>query len=96
MAADTEQFKMIKKVIDLCDYYVLIIGKRYGSVYSVTGKSYTEMKYDYVMEQGISVLVFAIDYNVKLVLDKKETDEAKRDKIKRFCTKVTTNRLASI
>ena len=30
-AADEEQFEYIKKVIDLCDYYVLIIGKRYGS-----------------------------------------------------------------
>ncbi len=33
-AADAEQFDIIKKVIDLCDYYVLIIGKRYGTVHS--------------------------------------------------------------
>lgn len=31
-AADVEQFEYIKKVIDECDYYVLIIGARYGSV----------------------------------------------------------------
>lgn len=47
VAADTEQFEVIKKVIDLRDYYVLIIGKRYGSVHPDTGKSYTEMEYDY-------------------------------------------------
>ena len=34
VAADIEQFEVIKKVIDLCDYYVLIIGKRYGSFHS--------------------------------------------------------------
>jgi Domain of unknown function (DUF4062) len=30
-AADTEQFEHLKKVVDECDYYVLIIGARYGS-----------------------------------------------------------------
>jgi Domain of unknown function (DUF4062) len=29
--ADEEQFEFIKKVIDDCDYYLLIIGGRYGS-----------------------------------------------------------------
>lgn len=96
VAADTEQFEVIKKVIDLCDYYVLIIGKRYGSVHPDTGKSYTEMEYDYAIEQGIPVLVFAIDDNVKLASDKTETDEDKKDKLKKFRTKAMTNRLASI
>ncbi len=82
VAADTEQFEVIKKVIDLCDYYVLIIGKRYGSIHPDTGKSYTEMEYDYAIEQGIPVLVFAIDDNMKLAPDKIEVDEDK--KIKKF------------
>ena len=30
-AADEEQFQFIKRVIDDCDYYILIIGGRYGS-----------------------------------------------------------------
>lgn len=96
VAADVEQFEVIKKVIDLCDYYVLIIGKRYGSIHPDTGKSYTEMEYDYAIEQGIPVLVFAIDDNVKLASDKIETDEDKKDKLKKFRTKAMTNRLASI
>lgn len=96
VAADTEQFEVIKKVIDLCDYYVLIIGKRYGSIHPDTGKSYTEMEYDYAIEQGIPVLVFAIDDNVKLASDKIETDEKKRDKLEKFRTRAMTNRLASI
>ena len=59
-AADEEQFEYIKKVIDLCDYYVLIIGKRYGSISPITGKSYTEMEYDYAKEKGIPILVFPV------------------------------------
>lgn len=96
VAVDVEQFEVIKKVIDLCDYYVLIIGKRYGSIHPKTGKSYTEMEYDYAIEQGIPVLVFAIDDNVELASDKIETDEDKIKKLKKFRTKALTNRLASI
>jgi nucleoside 2-deoxyribosyltransferase len=96
VAADTEQFEVIKKVIDLCDYYVLIIGKRYGSIHPDTGKSYTEMEYDYAIEQGIPVLVFAIDENIELASDKVETDKSKIEKLKMFRTKAMTNRLASI
>lgn len=96
VAADVEQFEVIKKVIDLCDYYVLIIGKRYGSVHPDTGKSYTEMEYDYAIEQGIPVLVFAIDDNMELAPDKIEADEDKIEKLKNFRTKALTNRLASI
>lgn len=96
VAADTEQFEVIKKVIDFCDYYVLIIGKRYGSIHPGTGKSYTEMEYDYAIEQGIPVLVFAIDENIELASDKVETDKSKIEKLKMFRTKAMTNRLASI
>ena len=30
-AADEEQLNFIKRVIDDCDYYLLIVGGRYGS-----------------------------------------------------------------
>lgn len=96
VAADTEQFEVIKKVIDLCDYYVLIIGKRYGSIHPGTGKSYAEMEYDYAIERGIPVLVFAIDENIELASDKVETNKSKIEKLKMFRTKAMTNRLASI
>ena len=96
VAVDTEQFEVIKKVIDLCDYYVLIIGKRYGSIHPETGVSYTEMEYDYAIEHNIPVLVFAIDESVELDQSKIETDTDKILKLKSFRTKAMTNRLASI
>ncbi|HJV93592.1 MAG TPA: DUF4062 domain-containing protein, partial [Azonexus sp.] len=40
-AADEEQWLFIKKIIDDCDYYLLVIGGRYGSTTS-DGISYTE------------------------------------------------------
>lgn len=96
VAADLEQFEVIKKVIDLCDYYVLIIGKRYGSIHPETGLSYTEMEYDYAIKNNIPVLVFAIDESIDLSPDKMESEEDKIEKLKKFRTKAMANRLASI
>ena len=96
VATDNEQFEVIKKVIDLCDYYILIIGKRYGSVNPMTRISYTEMEYDYAIEQGIPVLVFAMDEAVELHADKTESEPDKRDKLKLFKEKAMDNRLATI
>lgn len=96
VAANDEQFEVIKRVIDLCDYYVLIIGRRYGSINATTGLSYTEMEYDYAVSQGIPVLVFAIDETVKLEPNKKETDKEIIEKLKLFRAKAMTNRLVSI
>jgi hypothetical protein len=45
-AMDEEQWHFIKRIIDDCDYYILVIGGRYGSM-SKEGVSYTEMEYDY-------------------------------------------------
>lgn len=42
-AADEESWELIKRFIAGCDYYVVIVGGRYGSV-GPDGKSYTEME----------------------------------------------------
>lgn len=96
VATDAEQFEVIKRVIDLCDYYVLIIGRRYGTINPQTGISYTEMEYDYAIEKNIPVLVFAIDESVKLEESKTESDEDKRKKLCDFRSKALNNRLCSI
>lgn len=96
VAQDIEQFEVIKKVIDLCDYYLLIIGKRYGSVNSMTGKSYTEMEYEYAIEKGIPVLAFLIDDSVELPSDKIEHDVVSIEKLKLFKINASKNRLVSI
>lgn len=96
VATDIEQFEVIKKVIDLCDYYVLIIGKRYGSIHPETGISYTEMEYNYAISKDVPVLVFALDDSVDLPEDKCESDSEKIEKLKAFRSKAMTNRLASI
>lgn len=57
-ASGDEQFKYIKKIIDDCDYYILIVGGRYGQINPNTGLSYTEQEYEYAIEKGLPVLTF--------------------------------------
>jgi hypothetical protein len=55
-AANEDQWTPIE-VIDDCDYYVLIIGGRYGSVHP-SGKSYTQMKYEYALSKNKPTIAF--------------------------------------
>lgn len=96
VATDVEQFEVIKKVINLCDYYILIIGKRYGSINEQTGLSYTEMEYEYAKELGIPVLVFALDESVEVPPEKTENDQVKINALQKFRQKALENRLARI
>ena len=96
VATDEEQFNVIKKVIDLCDYYILILGKRYGTVHEASGLSYTEMEYNYAIDKNIPVLVFAIDDSVELDESKVESNAINKEKLAQFKGRAMTNRLASI
>src|ERR1039457_7208858 len=46
-AGDESQMEVIKQWIDESDVYLLILGGRYGSLEPKTGKSYTELEYEY-------------------------------------------------
>jgi hypothetical protein len=56
-AADDSQWAHIKRVIDSSDYYVVIMAGRYGSV-GPSGKSYTQMEYEYALDRGIPTIGF--------------------------------------
>ncbi|MGO2339524.1 MAG: DUF4062 domain-containing protein [Psychrobacter sp.] len=91
-ALDEEQFEFIKKVIDDSDYYLLIIGGRYGSL-SDDGISYTEMEYDYAISKGIKVIALVHGSPEKLSVEKVEMNPEAQDKLEKFRNKVTTGRL---
>lgn len=91
-AIDTEQFEFIKKVIDDCDYYLLIVGGRYGSM-SDDGISYTEKEYDYALEKNIPVIAFLHEDISKLTFEKCDADTEKREKLIAFRDKVAKGRL---
>lgn len=90
-AIDQEQLKYIKKIIDECDYYVLIIAGRYGSV-DRDGISYTEREYDYAASKGIAVLAFVHDKIDTLPSSKVDTG-VQAERLTSFKEKVATGRL---
>lgn len=91
-AIDEEQFEFIKKIIDDCDYYILIIGGRYGSI-TENGISYTEMEFDYAMSKGIPVIAFLHDNINNIPACKVEMDPTTREKLELFRERVKKGRL---
>lgn len=91
-AADEEQWAFIKKIIDDCDYYLLIVGGRYGSL-GAEGLSYTEMEFDYAVEKGIKVVALLHGSPDKLTIEKSEISEDARGKLQVFRDKVAKGRL---
>lgn len=94
-AADEEQWEIIQDTIDSSDYYVLIIGHRYGSVIEegeYAGISYTQKEFRYALEKGIPILAFIIDKSVPVTTDKIENDVDKKAKLETFKTEVMTGR----
>jgi Domain of unknown function (DUF4062) len=56
-SSDEELWTLIRGVVNECDYYLLLVGGRYGST-TTTGISYTEAEYEYAIAKGRPVLAF--------------------------------------
>lgn len=83
VASNESQWDVIKRVIDECDYYVLIVGGRYGSLTS-EGISYTEKEYRYAKERGLPVLAFVHAKPDDIPVGKTEKSELLRTKLTQF------------
>ena len=86
-AGDEEQWQIIARQIEATDYYVVIVGHRYGSE-TDEGISYTEKEYDYAKECGVPTLGFVIDNKAPWPHDKTDDDSAKKSKLDIFKAKV--------
>lgn len=91
-AADEEQWEFIKRVINDCDYYLLVIGGRYGSL-TAEGISYTEKEYDYAVERGLKVIALIHGDPEAIPAGKSEAAPELREKLREFRDKVSTGRL---
>ncbi|MDV4178104.1 DUF4062 domain-containing protein [Rhizobium brockwellii] len=82
-AANEEQWDLIKKVIDDSDYYVLIVGGRYGST-GPEGLSYTEMEYRYALSIDKPTIAFLHRDPGNIVSAKSENSEEGQKKLAAF------------
>jgi Domain of unknown function (DUF4062) len=86
-AADENAWSLISRVIDECDYYLLLIGGRYGSLDS-EGLSFTEREYDYATGKRKPVMAFLHGNPDAIPIGKSEKDPTVRKALEKFRAKV--------
>ena len=91
-AIDMEQFEYIKKVIDECDYYLLIIGARYGST-DANGVSFTEREFDYAISTKKRVIALLHSDIQSLPKKHFDSDPGLGVRLEAFREKVKTGRM---
>jgi hypothetical protein len=84
-ASNDEQWDYIRRRVDQCDYYLVIVAERYGAC-DASGTSYTEKEYRYACDQGIPVAALLLSPKArknwpqaKVQPDKQQQLEAFRD-----------------
>ncbi|MEU6071544.1 MULTISPECIES: DUF4062 domain-containing protein [Streptomyces] len=82
---------LIKRFIDECDFYVVIIAGKYGSLHPETKLSYTESEYRYAAQAKKPLLAFIHRDPGSLPAAKVETDSSKRRKLTAFIRHVEAN-----
>ncbi len=92
-ADNDEQWKTIQNTIDNSDYYLLIIGHRYGSLTN-EGISYTEKEFDYAKKIGKPILTYVRENDVPTLPHQREEDPQKKEKLAAFIDKVLGNSMS--
>jgi hypothetical protein len=88
-ATDQQQLGYIKRIIDRCDYYVVIVGGRYGSL-ADDNLSFTEKEYEYALSKKLPVLAFLHAHPETIPVGK--TDQS-GDKLHAFRERLASDRL---
>lgn len=91
-AGDSEQWEIISETIAVSDYYVLIIGHRYGSM-TEDGISYTEKEFDYAKSIGVPIMAFIRNRSVATTAAERDSDAGLTAKLDAFIEKAKTGRV---
>jgi hypothetical protein len=87
-ASTEEKWALIKRLIDDCDYFIVIVAGMYGRTPTPTGPSFTEMEFDYAVERGMKPIGFFHADIGALPSAKVERFDAKRERLEAFTHKV--------
>ena len=83
-ASSLSQWEYIKKMVDMSDYYLLIVAGKYGSIDPEENISYTEKEYRYAVNKGMPVLAFLHQNVDQLPSGKVGATDEERDRVKKF------------
>jgi len=87
-ATDGDAWTLIQEVIKDSDYYLLVIGGKYGSIDEVTDLSYTEKEYDFASSLGKPTMAFIHGDPDNLTRSQIELDADKQQRLEAFMAKV--------
>ena len=91
-ASNMSQMEYIKMMLDDCDYYLLILAGKYGSV-ADDGVGFTEKEYDYAIANDIPVMSILIRDIGELPSKKCEDTDEKRTLLNNFRDKVSAGKM---
>ena len=83
-ATNDDAWTLIESVIQDSDYYLLVIGGKYGSVDATLDISYTQREYETAARLGKPIMAFLHGAPDKLTVEASETDPERRAKLEAF------------
>lgn len=83
-ASSLSQWEYIKKMIDMSDYYLLIVAGKYGSLDPEENISYTEKEYRYAIHKKMPILAFLHKNIDSLPAIKVGATDEERERVKNF------------
>lgn len=94
-ATDEPQMDFIAPLIEQSDYYVLIIGGRYGSI-DDSGLSFTHQEFRYAVEKGVPVIVLPHGNPKDISFGKTERTDEGRQKLQDFIIEAEKGRIRKV
>ena len=83
-AADEDSLTLIKSVIDDSDYYLILLGGRYGSCPPGSDRSFTHLEYEYALGTGKPTIALLHSSPEQLPANRSEQSDAGRKKLEDF------------
>lgn len=91
-ASNMSQMDYIKMMLDSCDYYLLILAGKYGTV-DKDGIGFTEKEYDYAIANSIPVMSILVKDIEALDCSQREEMDEKRELLNNFRAKVSAGKM---
>jgi hypothetical protein len=90
-AANDDSLTHIKRFIAQCDYYIVIVAGRYGSL-GTDDKSFTELEYDFAIAAHVPVLASLHGEPSNIPAGKTESTDKGRQALQAFRDKIEANK----
>jgi hypothetical protein len=91
-ASDDDAWSLIQGVIDDSDYYLVVIGGKYGSLDPVEDISFTEKEFDYAVSTRKPVMAFLHGDPDALTVERSEKSQEMQEKLAAFRDKVKASK----